>query len=178
MSDARTLLAELASLGVWAWVVDDRLRYRPAEAVTSQIRERMVRLKPELIALLLVDGELVPEYGDGHQPNIERCPKCGQGDFVRPRPQGMWCCARCDPYHGLKPADLEWWPRIEGTPILVEVVLAPEQAGPVPTRQCWSCKGAEFWRLRPFGPWTCSRCHPPQPPREGMETTTVAEVDG
>lgn len=51
-SPAVDLLAELHALGVELVAEGERLRFRPREAVGPELRARMVRLKPELIALI------------------------------------------------------------------------------------------------------------------------------
>ena len=177
---ALTLRNELRKRGVALRVVGDRLRYRPVEAVTLEIRERMARLKPELIALLLdADPEEapIPEYGDGDRPTVGRCPKCGQVDFMRPRPRGRWSCARCDPFQGLAAPDTQWWPSINGPLVPLDQILGErfEKNAASPARPCRCCGGLVLWRLQSGGDWICHRCHPPQPPPEAIE---VATVDG
>ena len=39
---------------------------------------------------------------------------------------------------------------------------------------CITCRGTRWWRLREAinggpGPWTCRRCHPPEPPARLIE---------
>ena len=179
MRAAQAFLDELRELGIVVRVVGGRLRYRPVEAVTPEIRERMVRLKPELIALLVAaepEEVPIPEYGDGDQPSVDRCPKCGEADFMRPRPRGRWCCARCHPYEGLAAPDVERWPRVQVPFLPLEVLLRLESADGVPTRPCWSCGGVDFWRLRAGGDGICRRCHPPQPSPGAIEAVAVQEV--
>jgi len=126
---AESLLAELRGLGVVLRVAGDRLRYSPADAVTREIRDRMVRCKPMLIALVLAEGPAKKATalgcGGGDSPSKDRCPSCHQPDFVRPQAGGLWRCARCEPYDPPS-AEIEWWPQIVGP-----LVLLDEPAGGV-----------------------------------------------
>lgn len=129
------LLADLRERGIELAVEGEWLRFRPVTAVNAELRERMTRLKPELIALLHpaaypsfpAEEVPIPDFGDGDRPSVERCPACREGDFMRPRPRGCWCCARCNPYEGLAPDDLEWWPRVEGSLVPLHDVLGLER---------------------------------------------------
>ncbi len=35
---------------------------------------------------------------------------------------------------------------------------------------CYACGGGAWWRLRGAKLWICTRCYPPSPPREEIET--------
>ncbi len=35
---------------------------------------------------------------------------------------------------------------------------------------CYACRGGAWWRLRGVKLWICTRCYPPSPPREEIET--------
>ena len=42
--------------------------------------------------------------------------------------------------------------------------LAPPPGGDRTPGPCWSCRAAQYHKLRSGGPrWICSRCHPPSP---------------
>jgi len=64
------------------------------------------------------------------------------------------------------------------TPELLEGRARDELAAP--TDPCRCCGAVRWWRLkatarRPAGPWRCSRCCPPLPPPEAIDTVTVVE---
>jgi len=198
-SPAIDLLGELRERGVELQVQGDRLRFRPASALPPELLQRVARLKPELIALLAPprapeqkvedlsveeadrreptpEPARTPEAGDGPLPVPNRCPRCGEVDFQRPREGGTWRCARCAPYEA-SGLDLDWWPMIE-CPFAPLDALAPTQhprAVP-PDGPCTTCGEATWWRLPPNGPWTCARCHPPLPPPEAVETLCIGRA--
>ena len=39
-----------------------------------------------------------------------------------------------------------------------------------PRGACYACGGGAWWRLRDADLWICTRCYPPSPPREEIET--------
>lgn len=184
-SPAIDLLAELRERGIELAVDGERLRFRPVEAVPPELRARMSRLKPELIALLAPrtptpapenpEEPPIPEYGDGDRPTVKRCPICRERDFTRPVPRGMWCCAKCHPYEGYAASDVECWPKVTAVESMApsDDFLDPSP-DPRPSNRCRCCQTGTFWRLKPLGPWVCARCHPPPVPAEAIETVTVA----
>lgn len=101
------LLAELSRRGVELVVHGDRLRYRPADAATPELAERLRIHKAELLAALMpptgqdraiggqaVDApELVP-WEDCIEP--EPCPNFG-GVLCWWKPLGDRRCLNCDP---------------------------------------------------------------------------------
>lgn len=108
--DVLTLLDEARRTGLDVTVDGHRLVVRGprrAEHLAKQILARK-----EEVLVVLQEEERIPEYGDGDRPSVDRCPLCREPDFTRPLPRGMWCCARCHPYMGYAPSDLEWWPKI------------------------------------------------------------------
>lgn len=157
LSDAASLLLELRECGVELEVVGDRLRFRPSEHVTPEVRQRLAAFKPAILALLHEEADA----GDGGAPTAERCRSCRECDFVRPRAGGAWRCPRCRPYD-LPAEEIEWWPRVQGPFASLDVssCRAGAEAG---TRPCTCCGSTSLWRLRSGGPWTCSRCHPAEP---------------
>ena len=175
---ARALLSELRGLGVALRVVDAHLHYRPMSAVTPELREQMAACKDELIALVSAP-ESSPDLGDGDRPIAERCPSCGERDFVRPRAGGAWRCARCRRYE-LPSAEVEWWPRVVAEASLASGMHDASSSAPdasnSPARACRSCMCTSFWRLKPAGDWTCSRCHPPIPAACVIETVDLEAV--
>ncbi len=40
---------------------------------------------------------------------------------------------------------------------------------------CYACGGGAWWRLRGVKLWICTRCYPPSPPREEIETWSGEE---
>ncbi len=49
---------------------------------------------------------------------------------------------------------------------------------PNPPSPCCACSGSTFWRLRDGpGDWGCTRCHPPLPSIEAIETVAIEEAD-
>lgn len=93
--DAYPLLRELDARGITAWTVGDRLRLAPPEAVDDQLRARVERTKPLLLAALL---------GRAHRA----CYCCfGTRYWTRPALLGTWRCGRCHhPVEGL--GDVVW----------------------------------------------------------------------
>ncbi len=179
LSDAASLLHDLRERGVDLEIVGARLRYRPPEVVTPELRQRLVACKPAILAMLHEEA-FVTAAGDGDKPSVERCRLCRELDFVRPRVGGAWRCARCCPYD-LPGTEVAWWPRVTMTAPLASWMLDPRPFPPdapdprrVP-RACCCCGGTSLWRLPPHGLWTCSRCHPPLPAPEAIETVTIGE---
>jgi hypothetical protein len=92
------LITELRSRGITLEAHGDRLRYRPAEAVTPELRAALVAHKSKLLSLLeLVHFSLEkrPELG---VPQVEPC-LVGCGSTVRFYEQGgefLGYCERCD----------------------------------------------------------------------------------
>ncbi len=43
---------------------------------------------------------------------------------------------------------------------------------------CYACRGDAWWRLRDAELWICTRCYPPSPPREEIETWPGEEGRG
>jgi len=174
---ALPLLMELYDRGIELKVVGDRLRYRPIEAVPPEIRERMARDKPKLIALLGDEGAAVTRYGNDSTPSVVQCPLCSERDFARLRTGGAWRCARCAPY-GVPGNAIAWWPRIDGPLVPLKEVLGGqlEGLGAALTRTCWCCGHVKFWRLRASGLWVCSRCHPSTCQSGAIDTITVGET--
>ncbi len=44
-----------------------------------------------------------------------------------------------------------------------------------PPGACYACGGGAWWRLRLANLWICTRCYPPSPPREEIETSDGEE---
>jgi ribosomal protein L37AE/L43A len=180
LTDAAGLLHELRERRVEVEVVGDRLRFRPVDAVPADLREQLGSHKSAIVALLHEEA-FATDAGDGEKPSIERCRDCGERDFVRPRAGGAWRCVRCRPYD-LPGTDVQWWPRVEmavpfGSWMLDSRACPPGAPDARRTpRPCSCCGGTSLWRLLPDGFWTCSRCHPPAPPAELIETVTVGEA--
>ncbi len=59
MPSVALLLAELTRLGIQLQVHGDRLRYRPRDALTAELAERVKAHKPNLMAILRVTGPRV-----------------------------------------------------------------------------------------------------------------------
>ena len=59
----------------------------------------------------------------------------------------------------------------------IDDLLALWDESKPPTR-CHACRCRAWWRLKPSGPWTCCRCHPPHPPSEQIETWNPGPVRG
>ena len=175
LTDAANLLRELRQRGVELEVVGDRLRFRPPEAVLPELRQRIVACKPALLAILHEEA-LVAEAGDGGSPSVVRCRFCRERDFVRPRVGGAWRCARCRPYD-LPGLEIGWWPKFEASFVSLDVLLGLDRSARTShTGACSCCRSTLWWRLKPNGPWTCLRCHPPLPPTEEIEKATIGEV--
>lgn len=109
MSVAIDLLNELAALGIEVRARENRLRFRPADAVSPELLERMRDQKPALLALLALDPQgdprepvsfpehyrvrmLVASVRDSARPAewitgdwLDRLPECLR-DLVMPRP--------------------------------------------------------------------------------------------
>lgn len=49
----------------------------------------------------------------------------------------------------------------EHKPAVIAVLRAEAEA---PTRDCYCCTGARWWRLGAASPWVCARCHPSSRP--------------
>lgn len=166
LSDAASLLHELRERGVDLEIVGNRLRFRPPELVRPEVRERLAACKPAILALLHEEADA----GDGEKPSVERCGSCGEPDFVRPRIGGTWRCARCKPYD-LPGSEIEWLPRVEEPFVSLDMLLGSGQpTGSSPATACSCCSEANWWRLKPAGPWVCARCHPPLPAPDLIET--------
>ena len=99
---AARLLSELRRRGVEVKVDGDRLLYRPK--VEPELRERIARCKPDLLALLRSDLT-APEVASSNPDSTERaahdcdrsvpCRCCGSRDFWALAHVHYWVCAGC-----------------------------------------------------------------------------------
>ena len=105
----------------------------------------------------------------------------GQNDHGRcPGPMSEEELASCDPRHhpdvsgGQEREEMpvprpEWAPR----DMPLTGIFPPDlREDGDPPAACYACRGRSWWRLvrrTGCGPWTCERCHPPQPEEDRIE---------
>jgi hypothetical protein len=58
---ALDLLADLRNKGIELVLAGDRIRFRPVQAVSSDLREQMIEMKNDLLDLLAIEAEI--EHG-------------------------------------------------------------------------------------------------------------------
>ena len=139
------LMADLANLGIEIRAVGERIRFRPREAMTPELAERVRVCRDDLLALLrqgesrtpsldeflqtvidTFDGEVVDEVGEtapllpetplpGEAPR-RGCYSCGERQFHRIRGGAEWVCSRCHP-PGTEQEVVETWTAPHTSPI-------------------------------------------------------------
>ena len=87
------LLAELERLGVRLEAHDNRLRFTPASAVTTEILGQMKAHKSDLLETL---AERDWTAGSVHPDTVPVCRTCGRQEAWQTL-LGNWRCLRCDP---------------------------------------------------------------------------------
>ncbi len=111
MSSADAILGELKSLGVELIVVGDRLRYRPAARVTTQLVHRIQGSKAELLARLSPRPSLALAKPDQTNERLTPCRCCGGRDFWALKHVLYWVCVRC--HEPLPARETLVWHRVE-----------------------------------------------------------------
>ena len=95
---ARELLAEILNRGIELATDGDRLRYRPADAVTPELADAITRHKPALIELLARpdDWHIGDPIDWDSEPDPVDCHKCQMFDAWWDA-SGNRHCLNCDP---------------------------------------------------------------------------------
>lgn len=102
---ATDLITELRARGITLEAHGDRLRYRPAEAVTPELRAALVAHKSELLSLLEPVHFSLEKRSVLGVSQVEAC-LVGCGSTVRFYEQGgesLGYCQRCDVHQRIVP---------------------------------------------------------------------------
>jgi hypothetical protein len=123
--EALEFFHDLVSDGFHLEADGDRIRVRPAERITPEIRAGIIRYRQELLAILRT-----PLWDD--LPRLA-CPKCPSQSFWLGARGLAWRCAACDP--PAEEGDVRIRLEVVGNGEVVLELAVPTTDGPPPPRE-------------------------------------------